>query len=243
MESKDSPEPLLLNDEWIAKLAFLSDIIHILSELNQSMEGSNHLISSMWDQVRGFKVELLWLEKQLQERKLEEFPSLASLDLPKDYDFSEFGESVHRLSEEFDRRFKEIDEMQEEMTVFMTPFFIPYDKAPARFQRELIRLQCNTVHKDRFYATRNVVDFYQSVPLHDFPKLHSMASRNISMFGSTHITQRIHSTVNLNKCKLRLPVSEPVLEAIQSHSAQTLAPNIDALVKSRKCEVAGIRRE
>jgi hypothetical protein len=45
---------LLADDEWIAKLAYLSNIFIHLYELNRKMQGKNGIILSSMDKIQGF---------------------------------------------------------------------------------------------------------------------------------------------------------------------------------------------
>jgi hypothetical protein len=63
---------LLADDEWIAKLTYLSDIFVHLNELNRKMLGS-------MDIIQGFRIKLkLWLQ-HITNGSTEMFPTVYSL--------------------------------------------------------------------------------------------------------------------------------------------------------------------
>jgi hypothetical protein len=70
---------LVADDEWIAKLAYLSDIFIHLNELNRKMQGKNKNILTSMDKIQGFHGKLkLWLQ-HIANGSTEMFPTVCSL--------------------------------------------------------------------------------------------------------------------------------------------------------------------
>jgi hypothetical protein len=68
------------DEEWLQKLAYLSDIFHHMNQLNKSLQcpGENVLMSS--DKIFGFKRKLNLWKNHVAKRNVEMFPPLLGLD-------------------------------------------------------------------------------------------------------------------------------------------------------------------
>jgi hypothetical protein len=72
---------MLSNKDWLAKLAYLSDIFTKLNELNLSMQGKYANILSMTDKIEGFKAKLPVWRKRVTENCLDMFSDLSEIVL------------------------------------------------------------------------------------------------------------------------------------------------------------------
>ena len=80
MERKNKPVPLLADSTFQCNLAFLTDIVQHLNELNLKLQGKKQIITQMYDHIKLFKVELgLWI-KQLDEGNSVHFLNLKSTE-------------------------------------------------------------------------------------------------------------------------------------------------------------------
>jgi uncharacterized membrane protein len=70
---------LLADDEWIAKLAYLSSIFVHLNELNRKMEGQNENIMSSMDKIQIFHRKLKFWLQRITSGSTDMFPTVCLL--------------------------------------------------------------------------------------------------------------------------------------------------------------------
>jgi len=232
---KGQPEPLLEDKQWVADLAFLVDVTKLLADLNVSLQGKNKLIGDLWDRIRAFKVELSLYELELREGNLENFPSLLATDV-SNCNFDEYVQALNKLRNEFNDRFTVIQKMEPELNVFMTPFSVPIEKAPDNLKVELIRFQHNSILKDRYYHFNgDLVSFYKGVKQQDFPKLHALALKFLSMFGTSYVCELLFSFMKLTKSKHRATMCDSTLQSLlRIQTSKTIQPNLSKIVQAKQ---------
>lgn len=108
---------------------------------------------------------------------------------------------------------------------------------PADIQLKLIDLQCDSTMKDKFGSV-GLDTFYQYL-VPGYPKLTAMAAKVLSMFGTTYLCEQVFSIMN-NKTKQRSRLTNKHLnDIVKCAATQDLTPNINALVKAKRCQVSG----
>jgi len=238
MDMKLSPQPILQDKVWVSDLAFMTDITGHLSDLNISLQGKDKLVSTLSNRIDSFQQQILLFKNQLSQKKLDNFPSLQSLNLDAIENLDEYQNALQQLYDEFASRYKELENIKPELRIFMTPFSVRAEDAPSNFQIELIKLQCDAILKDRYYHFNgNLISFYKGVSQQEYPKLHALALRFVAMFGTTFVCEQMFSVMNLNKSKSRSCLSEASLEAIlRIATAKSIVPNIGKLVAAKRCQ-------
>ena len=238
LDMKGKPEPLLEDKQWIADLAFLADFTQILHDLNVSLQGKDKLIGHLWDRIRSFQVELDLYREQLTERNFENLPCLQQVDV-SGLNFDEHVNALVSLQEEFNDRFTQIRGIEKELHVFMTPFSVPIDQAPSHLKLELIRLQHDSVLKDRYYhfqCQEGILSFYKAFKQEEYPRLHDNALKLVSMFGTTFLCEFMFSLMKLSKNKHRASMSDATLQSVMRiQSSSSIRPNLHKMVQKRQC--------
>jgi len=234
----------LEDNEWVQDLAFMVDITEHLNHLNAKMQGRNKLVTEFYDCIRAFQMKLQLFERQLAERNLSRFPTLKSVqgtpELHGDIDTEKYCLKISELMNEFHERFADFENLEKDFSVFRNPFSVDVSEVPAHLQLEIIELKCDSVLKDKFSSV-DVGTFYQYLGP-NYPKTRYLASRIMSIFGSTHVCEQLFSLMKLNKSRLRSQLSNAHLNAIlKVAAAQSLVPNYDALVSAKRCQVSGSR--
>ena len=98
-------------------------------------------------------------------------------------------------------------------------------------QLELMDLQCNSTLKQNFVSV-GIDSFYQYL-LPNYPTLTTVAV-------NAYLSEQAFSLVNLSKTKHRARLSNAHLNDILKWvTTQDLIPDIDALVKVKRCQVSG----
>jgi hypothetical protein len=89
------------------------------------------------------------------------------------------------------------------------------------------------------FASVGLDTFYQYL-LPGYPKLTSLAAKVLSMFGTTYLCEQVFSVMNLNKTKHCSRLTNTQLnDIVKCAATQDLTPDIDSLVKAKRCQVSG----
>ena len=240
MEQKGRPVDELKSKEWVQDLAFMVDITQHLNTLNTILQGRNRVVTQYEDSIRAFKIKLSLWEAQLSRGDTEHFSCLTAVrpKAPNRTDVEKYKENITDLLREFERRFQVFTELENTFAFFRSPFTVKPSEMPADIQLELIDLQCDTAMKDTF-ASVGLDTFYQYL-VPQYPKLTAMAAKVLSMFGTTYLCEQVFSVMNNNKTKQRSRLTnEHLNDIVKCAATQDLTPNIDALVKEKRCQVSG----
>ena len=242
MHGKGRDVQELKDNEWIQDLAFMVDITEHLHYLNTRLQGRNKLVTDLHDSIRAFELKLKLFERQLAASNTAHFPTLKSMqDEPEfhgDFNTEKYCNKITKLVSEFGERFADFKNLEYDFSVFRNPFSVNADEAPEHFQLELIELQCNSVLKDKFSSV-DIDTFYQYVGV-TYPRIKCLALKIMAMFGSTYVCEQLFSVMKLNKSRLRSQLTDGHLNStLKVATAQSLLPNIDALVQAKRCQVSG----
>nr|XP_042903463.1 general transcription factor II-I repeat domain-containing protein 2A-like [Parasteatoda tepidariorum] len=122
--------------------------------------------------------------------------------------------------------------MEPEFSIFATPFNVNYEEVDAKFQLELIELNCNTLLKQTFH-TVPLLEFYKNLSPDNFPNLITHAMKIMTMFGSSYICEQIFSTMKLRKTSLRNRITDEHLSSVLRISASQMEPDYDEILKKQ----------
>lgn len=181
----------------------------------------------------------LW-ETQLSSGDTTHFSCLTAVrpKAPDRPDLDKYKDNITDLLREFERRFQVFSELENKFGFFRSPFTVKPSDVPADIQLELIDLQCDSAMKDKFGSV-GLDTFYQYL-VPGYPKLTAMAAKVLSMFGTTYLCEQVFSVMNNNKTKQRSRLTnEHLNDIVKCAATQDLTPDIDALVKAKRCQVSG----
>lgn len=241
MNEKGKPVAELDDPDWLHDLAFLVDITEHLNVLNVNMQGRNKLVTEYYDSIRAFQIKLGLWEMQLSRSNPAHFPSLQSVRVAhgNNDNMDRYKDKISRLKSEFQNRFQVFTQLEKEFSLFCSPFAVnAASDVPEELQMELIEIQCNSALKYKF-ETVGLDSFYQYLgPM--YPKMTDFASKILCMFGTTYLCEQAFSIMNINKSKLRSQLTHRHLNDIMKiTTAQKLVPDVDRLVKAKRCQVSG----
>lgn len=121
-----------------------------------------------------------------------------------------------------------------------SPFTVNPSDLPVNIQLETIDLQCDSDLKGKF-AAASLDTFYHNLLL-GYPNLTSLAAKLLSMFGTTYLCEQDFSVMSINKTRLRSRLTHSHLNHILKLAVtQNVTPDIDALVKAKRCQVSGVK--
>lgn len=241
MEEKGKPVLEFHSAEWMQDLAFMVDVTEHLNNLNKQLQGRNKVVTQYYDSIRSFKLKLLLWETQLAGGDAAHFPCLKNVcTIQSVADMKRFKDKITGLLLEFEQRFQIFGELEKDFKVFCSPFTVnPFD-LPVRIQLEIIDLQCDSDLRGKF-AAAGLNTFYQNL-LPGYPNLTALAAKLLCMFGTTYLCEQVFSVMSTNKTKLRSRLTHRHLNHIlKLAAAQDVKPDIDELVKAKRCQVSGVK--
>ncbi|CAI5653367.1 unnamed protein product [Oreochromis niloticus] len=241
MEEKGKPVLEFHSAEWMQDLAFMVDVTEHLNNLNKQLQGRNKVVTQYYDSIRSFESKLLLWETQLSGGDAAHFPCLKNVcTIQSVADMKRFKDKITGLLLQFEQRFQIFGELEKDFKVFCSPFTAnPFD-LPVRIQLEIIDLQCDSDLKGKF-AAAVLNTFYQNL-LPGYPNLTALAAKLLCMFGTTYLCAQVFSVMSINKTKLRSRLTHKHLNHIMElAAAQDVKPDIDELVKAKRCQVSGVK--
>ena len=222
MEKMGSPVKELKCSQWVKDLAFMVDITQHLNNRNKMLQGRKIIVIQYNDSIRAFKLKLSVWETQLSSGDTAHLPCLTAVHATRSKaDMDQYKDKITGYLQKFERR-----------------SIVKPSDMPADIQLEIIDLQCNTNMKEKF-ASVGLGTFYQYL-LPGYPKLKSLAAKVLSMFGTTHLWEQVFSVMNLNKTKHHSRLTNTHLnDFVKCAATLDLTPDMDALVKAKRCEISG----
>uniref|UniRef100_A0A674DXZ8 SPIN-DOC-like zinc-finger domain-containing protein n=1 Tax=Salmo trutta TaxID=8032 RepID=A0A674DXZ8_SALTR len=241
MEEKGKPVLEFHSAEWMQDLAFMVDVTEHLNNLNKQLQGRNKVVTQYYDSIRSFKLKLSLWETQLAGGDAAHFPCLKNVCATQHVaDMKRFKDKITALLREFEQRFQIFGELEKDFNVFCSPFTVNPSDLPVSIQLEIIDLQCDSDMKGKF-AAAGLDTFYQKL-LPGYPNLTALAAKLLCMFGTTYLCEQVFSVMSINKTKLRSRLTHKHLNHILKLAAtQDVTPDIDALVKAKRCQVSGVK--
>ncbi|XP_066976073.1 general transcription factor II-I repeat domain-containing protein 2-like [Macrobrachium rosenbergii] len=229
----------------VAQLAvFIRELMKICRSFESSQHpdaGKNKLVTDFYDLIRAFEIKLQLFQRQIASHNLAHFPNLKSMQNKNNIDDGDLAEKycekISKLRDEFQNRFSDFKCMENEFAVFRNPFSVDVNVLPEPLQLEIIDMQCDSVLKDKF-STCQLSTFYQYVDS-KYPNVKYLASKIMSMYGSTFACEQLFSVMNINKSRLRSKLSDEHLNSILKIATKSFTPNFDALVKKKRSQVSG----
>lgn len=241
MEKKGKPVLEFQSTEWMQDLAFMVDVTEHLNNLNKVLQGRNKVVTQYYDSICAFKLKLSLWETQLAGGDAAHFPCLKDVCATQHAaDMKRFKDKMSGLLREFEQRFQIFGELEKDFKVFCSPFTANASDLPVNIQLEIIDLQCDSDLKGKF-AAAGLDTFYQYLLPH-YPNLTALAAKVLCMFGTTYLCEQVFSVMSINKTKLRSRLTHKHLNNILKVAAtQNVTPDIDALVKAKRCQVSGVK--
>lgn len=237
MREKNRQHDEFKDHQWINDLAFLVDITEHLSLLNKHLQGKDQHVSTLWQQVTGFKAKLqLWIN-QIGNGVYTHFKSLSARE-DNELDNEKYSGILKQLHDEFNRRFAQFRETEKLIKIFENPLNVTPSEAPEDFQLELIDIQ-NDVRVKTHYANHDLLDFYKNfLPRVTYPQLYNHGLRMASLFGSTYLCEQFFSKMKYTKSKYRTRLTDKHLTQELRLSSSSIRPNIARILASKQCQIS-----
>lgn len=243
LSTRNEEHKELSDDAWLLDLGFLTDLTAKLNALNTEMQGKNRSLSHMISAVNAFKAKLGFWTTHLNGRRLTHFPNLEKMSQTiKDKDAfqpEQYCAHLDKVATEFNRRFGELDVM-EDIAAFVSNPFQPIDveKIAAKFHQgfalqsgvdmEILDLQNDLELKARSRES----DFWGLVSREKFPLLTACALKVSAYFGSTYLCEMAFSQMKIIKSKYRSRLTDRHLTDCLRLAVCSYEPNYKKLTDS-----------
>ncbi|UYV71072.1 hypothetical protein LAZ67_8001602 [Cordylochernes scorpioides] len=225
--TKNQDITLFSDQVWLQDFSFMVDITKHLSDLNLKLQGKDHIITNMCDQVNAFKCKLVLWEKQLKNEDLMHFPTcnMYKSSLGETASYQKYAEKILSLRNEFETRFSDFKSLEGKFTLFSSIFSINIESVPNHMQMEVIDIQCDSDLKAKFIEV-GVSEFYKYLPAR-FENIRKLAYEIMSMFGNGESVAADMAAVSAAAPTAAGPtLYEFLLEAELAHYYQPLATDL-----------------
>jgi hypothetical protein len=106
------------------------------------------------------------------------------------------------LRKEFQARFQDFEEYSEDIHLFQNPFTSEMEEASEIYQLEFTDMQTNVELKEVFRSSTRE-QFYKCLSDSKFPNIKGLATKMLTVFGSTYMCEQTFSRMKLIKPKFR----------------------------------------
>ncbi|XP_058992466.1 zinc finger MYM-type protein 6 isoform X1 [Mustela lutreola] len=222
----------LLDEEWVAKLAYLSDIFSLINELNSSLQGTMTTLFNLYNKMDIFKEKLkMWL-KRAQENDFDMFPSfsefLNSSDLNMRGIASIISEHLEGLSQMFHDCYPPEDDLRSGNLWIINPFMNHQNSNLTDFEEEKLVQLSSDLELQSVFKSMSVTQFWVNAKT-CYPELHEKAMKFLLPFSTIYLCDATFSALTESKQR-NLLVSGPALRL----AVTSLIPRIEKLVKEKE---------
>ncbi|XP_008052733.1 zinc finger MYM-type protein 6 [Carlito syrichta] len=220
------------DEEWVAKLAYLSDIFSLVNELNLSLQGTLTTFFNLYNKIDVFKKKLkMWL-KRTQENDYDMFPSFSEFSNSSDLNMrsitSIIFEHLERLSQMFDDCFPPEQDLRSGNLWIINPFVNHQNNNLTDFEEERLTQLSSDLGLQSVFKSMSVTQFWINTKS-SYPELHEKAMKFLLPFSTVYLCDAAFSALTESKQR-NLLVSGPALRL----AVTSLIPRIEKLVKEKE---------
>ncbi|XP_039107679.1 zinc finger MYM-type protein 6 isoform X1 [Hyaena hyaena] len=221
-----------LDEEWVAKLAYLSDIFSLINELNLSLRGTMTTLFNLYNKMDIFKEKLkMWL-KRTQENDYDMFPSfsefLNSSDLNMRGIASIIFEHLEGLCQMFNDCYPPEEDLRSGNLWIINPFMNYKNTNLTDFEEEKLVQLSSDLELQSVFKSMSVTQFWINAKT-NYPELHEKAMKFLLPFSTIYLCDATFSALTESKQR-NLLVSGPALRL----AVTSLIPRIEKLVKEKE---------
>ncbi|XP_055110638.1 zinc finger MYM-type protein 6 isoform X1 [Symphalangus syndactylus] len=220
------------DEEWVAKLAYLSDIFSLINELNLSLQGTLTTFFNLCNKIDVFKRKLkMWL-KRTQENDYDMFPSFSEFSNSSGLNMTEITriifEHLEGLSQVFSDCFPPEQDLRSGNLWIIHPFMNHQNNNLTDFEEEKLTQLSSDLGLQSLFKSVSVTQFWINAKT-SYPELHERAMKFLLPFSTVYLCDATFSALTESKQK-NLLVSGPALRL----AVTSLIPRIEKLVKEKE---------
>lgn len=207
LEEKTELAACLLDDQFIMKLTYLSDIFLKLNELNLYLQGSGVDIFSVHDKIRGFIKKIDLWKKKIQNHNYDCFETLLTFLIEKNMKLEDnvavdITAHLNSLRENFETYFLEEMENYSQKIWIVDPFQSNItSNLSTKAHEELIDLSEDFSLRRNFNRSKIIDKFWLSVE-EKYPTISTDALKTLLPFLSSYLCEKGIKTKYRNQLQL-----------------------------------------
>uniref|UniRef100_A0A803JGL7 DUF4371 domain-containing protein n=1 Tax=Xenopus tropicalis TaxID=8364 RepID=A0A803JGL7_XENTR len=247
LEEKDELYSELYDSQWLADLAFLTDMTSKLNNLNLELQGQDKTITQMIGTINAFKEKLkMWL-CHLKRNVFHHFSSLQKRQEELlTFKIDAYIGTCEKLIRDFDKRFADFQIIEPVVTFLSNPFMDTdvcytaeqianiFKVSVLEVENEIITLRTDVQLKSR--SLQN--DFWKLVEICKFPILKGTSQRLNSCFGSTYLCESGFSAMKILKSKYRTRLNDDHLGECMRVAITNYTPDFQKLAENMQCQIS-----
>ncbi|XP_007948595.1 zinc finger MYM-type protein 6 [Orycteropus afer afer] len=220
------------NEEWVAKLAYLSDIFSLINELISSLQGTMTTLFSLYNKVDTFKKKLKTWLKRTQENDYDMFPSFSEFSNSSDLNMrsitSIIFEHLEGLSQMLNDCYPPEEDLRSGNLWITSPFINHQNSNLTDFEEEKLTQLSSDLELQSVFKSMSVTQFWIKAKT-SYPELHEKAMKFLLPFSTIYLCDATFSALTESKQR-NLLVSGPALRL----AVTSLIPRIEKLVKEKE---------
>ncbi|KAF4022008.1 hypothetical protein G4228_013688 [Cervus hanglu yarkandensis] len=220
------------DEEWVAKVAYLSDIFSLLNGLNLSLQGTMTTLFNLYNKIDMLKKKLkMWL-KRTQENDYDMFPSFSEFSSSSGLNMSGMAsiilEHLEGLSQMLNDCYPPEDDLRSGNLWIINPFTNHQNSNLTDFEEEKLAQLSSDLRLQSVFKSMSVTQFWINAKA-SYPELHEKAMKFLLPFSTIYLCDATFSALTESKQR-NLLVSGPALRL----AVTSLIPRIEKLVKEKE---------
>ncbi|XP_054996476.1 zinc finger MYM-type protein 6 isoform X1 [Sorex araneus] len=221
-----------LDEEWVAKLAYLSDIFSFINELNLSLQGTMTTLFNLYNKIDVFKKKLkMWL-KRTQENDYDMFPSFSEFSNSSDFNKKSIAciifEHLKGLSQMFNDCYPPEEDLRSGNRWIINPFMNHQNSNLTDFEEERLAQLSSDLGLQYSFKSMSVTQFWVNART-SYPELHEKAMKFLLPFSTIYLCDATFLALTESKERNLLVSGRALRLAVTS-----LIPRIEKLVKEKE---------
>ncbi|XP_044285324.1 zinc finger MYM-type protein 6-like [Varanus komodoensis] len=229
----------LLDEEWMAKLAYMADIFILFNELNISLQGFSTNIFTLRNKMDAFKKKLVLWDSRVQEDDIEMFPHLqdflTAANVNQKFLFNIISQHLKALVQNFNHYYPENEDPRKGNLWINNPFIKDIDSCTLNphEKEKLIELSSDVTLASK-HKMLSLSQFWISLEK-EYPSLSYRAIKLLIIFSTTYLCEKSFSALLLIKTKQRNRID---VNAALRLSETTLQPRFSRILEKEQQQIS-----
>uniref|UniRef100_A0A4W2GWJ7 Zinc finger MYM-type containing 6 n=1 Tax=Bos indicus x Bos taurus TaxID=30522 RepID=A0A4W2GWJ7_BOBOX len=220
------------DEEWVAKVAYLSDIFSLINGLNLSLQGTMTTLFNLYNKIDVLKKKLKTWLKRTQENDYDMFPSFSDFSSSSGLNMSSMAgvilEHLEGLSQMLNDCYPPEDDVRSGNLWIINPFTNHQKSNLTDLEEEKLAQLSSDLRLQSVFKSMSVTQFWINAKA-SYPELHEKAMRFLLPFSTIYLCDATFSALTESKQR-NLLVSGPALRL----AVTSLIPRIEKLVKEKE---------
>ncbi|XP_012045295.2 zinc finger MYM-type protein 6 isoform X1 [Ovis aries] len=220
------------DEEWVAKVAYLSDVFSLINGLNLSLQGTMTTLFNLYNKMDMLKKKLKTWLKRTQENDYDMFPSFSEFSSSSGLNMSGMAsiilEHLEGLSQMLNDYYPPEEDLRSGNLWIINPFTNHQNSNLTDFEEEKLAQLSSDLRLQSVFKSMSVTQFWINAKA-GYPELHEKAMKCLLPFSTIYLCDATFSALTESKQR-NLLVSGPALRL----AVTSLIPRIEKLVKEKE---------